>query len=74
MSVLAKSPGEHCVTGVRHSGDPVGEVKEIGGLDTYVSLPPQGLTVKGVLLFYADVYGPLYINNKLLQDYFASQG
>ena len=29
---------------------------------------------KKVLLFLADAYGPLFINNKLLQDYFASRG
>jgi len=72
--VLAHPPGDQCCTGVKHSGDAVGNEKVIGGTNTYVSLPPAGQATKGVILFYADVYGPLYINNKLIQDYFASQG
>lgn len=73
-ATLAGTPGEHCITGVRHFGEPTGTVEKIAGVDTYVSQPPQGQQPKAVVLFYADVWGPLYINNKLLQDYFASQG
>jgi len=29
---------------------------------------------KRVILFFSDVYGPFYLNNQRLQDYYASQG
>ncbi|KAF9235043.1 dienelactone hydrolase family-domain-containing protein [Melanogaster broomeanus] len=76
-STLAGPPGECCFTSVKHSGTPVGRVEELGGLNTYISEPPASVatgTHKKVMLFLADVYSPLYLNNKLLQDYFASCG
>ncbi|TDL17437.1 alpha/beta-hydrolase [Rickenella mellea] len=74
--VLAEAPGEHCVAGVKHSGEAKGDVEVIAGVETYVSKPPtgDGTKFKKIILFFADVYGPLYINNKLIQDYFASHG
>ncbi|THH09773.1 hypothetical protein EW145_g1784 [Phellinidium pouzarii] len=74
--VLAQAPGDDCFRAVQHSGEPKGSIEKIAGVDTYVATPPQlsrGQPAKGVILFYADVYGPLFINNKLLQDYFAEQ-
>ncbi|KAI5120824.1 hypothetical protein M0805_003220 [Coniferiporia weirii] len=75
--VLAQAPGDDCFKAVQHSGDPKGTILKIAGVDTYVSTPPQnvkGQPAKGVILFYADVYGPMFINNKLIQDFFAEQG
>lgn len=72
--ILASAPGDQCCSGVQHFGEPKGTIEKIAGVDTYVVTPPQGQTSKGVILFYADVWGPLFINNKLIQDYFASQG
>ncbi|KAJ6568955.1 Alpha/Beta hydrolase protein [Mycena capillaripes] len=67
-----------CITGVKHSGDPVGKTVTIADVPTYVSEPALSATTpdgtKRVVLFFSDVYGPFYINNQLLQDYFASQG
>ncbi|KAF8835155.1 alpha/beta-hydrolase [Paxillus ammoniavirescens] len=77
MSTLASPPRACCFTGVQHSGTPVGRVEDLGGLSTYISEPPAAAaagTHKKVILFLADVYGPLFINNQLLQDYFASSG
>jgi len=75
---LAGPPTSCCVSGVKHTGTPVGRVEPFGGLDTYISEPPSGATSDGahkkVLLFLPDVFGPLHINNKLLQDYFDSCG
>ncbi|KAF9225101.1 alpha/beta-hydrolase [Gyrodon lividus] len=74
---LAGPPGDCCFSGVKHSGTPIGRVEELGGLSTYISEPPAGLgtgTHKKVILFLADIYGPLFVNNQLLQDYFASCG
>ena len=70
--VLAHPPGDHCVTGVKHTGDPQGKIEEINGVETYVAFPSS--KAKGVILFYADVFGPLYVNNMLIMDYFAEQG
>ncbi|EJC99879.1 alpha/beta-hydrolase [Fomitiporia mediterranea MF3/22] len=72
--VLAGEPGDDCCRGVRHFGEPKGKIEKIAGVDTYITAPPQGTRSKGVILFYADVWGPVFINNKLIQDYFATQG
>ena len=75
--VLAGSIGDCCVKGVKHFGEPSGETITIAGVETYISKPPpakDGSQDKKVILFLADVYGPLHINAQLLQDYFASQG
>jgi hypothetical protein len=75
--VLAGPPGDCCVKGVKHSGKPSGEVVKIAGIQTYISNPPpakDGSQDKKIILYLADVYGPLFINAQLLQDYYASQG
>ena len=71
---LAGEPGDACCRGVQHFGEPKGKIEKIAGVETYVAEPPQGQESKGVILFYADVWGPMFINNKLIQDFFASQG
>ncbi|KAH8118720.1 alpha/beta-hydrolase [Phellopilus nigrolimitatus] len=76
-NVLAQAPGDDCCKGVKHSGEPKGTIEKIAGLDTYIATPSYlaaGQPAKGVILFYADVFGPLFINNELIQDYFAEQG
>ncbi|OCH90524.1 alpha/beta-hydrolase [Obba rivulosa] len=76
MSTLASAPSECCVKGVQHSGTPTGTVEKIAGLDTYVARPSENAAQghQKILFYFADIWGPLYINSKLLQDYFASQG
>ncbi len=74
--ILAGALGECCFTAVKHEGTPAGKIDIISGVPTYVSEPPVAKTVDKtkVVLYLADVYGPMYINNQLVQDYFASQG
>ncbi|KAL0057822.1 hypothetical protein AAF712_015522 [Marasmius tenuissimus] len=75
-ATLAGPPtSDHCVSGVKHSGNPAGKQITIANVPTYISEPKdvQG-GVKKVILFYADVWGPFHINNQLLQDYFAENG
>ncbi|KAK0439999.1 Alpha/Beta hydrolase protein [Desarmillaria tabescens] len=75
--VLAGSLGECCFTAVKHEGTPIGRTDAIAGVPTYVSEPPSGgktAQKPRVVLYFADVYGPFYVNNQLVQDYFASQG
>jgi len=77
MSTIAHAHCEDCFRGVKHSGDPVGKTVTIANVPTYVSEPPSsaaGSDPKKVVLFLADVYGPFYLNNQLIQDYFASEG
>ncbi|KAG2144647.1 dienelactone hydrolase [Suillus bovinus] len=69
---LASAPGGCCFSGVKHTGTPVGHVEDLGGILTYISDPPA--PTQKVILFLADVWGPLFVNNKLIQDYFASCG
>ncbi|KAG7439924.1 alpha/beta-hydrolase [Guyanagaster necrorhizus] len=74
--ILAGAPGECCFTAVKHEGTPAGRIDTITGVPTYVSEPksPKTTPKPKVVLFFADIYGPLYINNELVQDYFSSQG
>lgn len=73
--VIAGPITDHCAQGVKHTGEPVGRVETIAGVETYISDPPAGTPgPKKVLLYFADVFSPLFINAKLLQDYFASHG
>ncbi|KAJ7074765.1 Alpha/Beta hydrolase protein [Mycena amicta] len=74
MATLAKPYCEDCIKAVKHSGEPVGKTSTIAGVPTYISEPPSSEGPKKVVLFFADVYGPLYLNNQLIQDYFASHG
>ena len=76
--VLAGPPGECCIQGVKHSGEPNGKTITIAGVPTYISEPPTKASCcshnNKIILYFADVYGPFYINAQLLQDYYASYG
>ncbi|KAF7360779.1 hypothetical protein MVEN_00809900 [Mycena venus] len=77
-TTIAQPHCEGCFTGVKDSGDPVGKTVTIADIPTYVSEPPPGVATlsgpKKIILFFSDVWGPFYLNNQLLQDYFAAQG
>ena len=75
--VLAGPPGDCCVKGVKHFGEPSGETITIAGVQTYISKPLKAKDSshdKKIILYFADVFGPFYINSQLLQDYYASHG
>ncbi|TFY82903.1 hypothetical protein EWM64_g1110 [Hericium alpestre] len=73
--VLAAPPGECCTKTVQHAGDAVGVWDEISSLKTYVSYPPQkSETYDRIILFFTDVFSPVYINNQLISDWYASRG
>lgn len=76
-----------CWTAVKHTGTPEGSFEEIGGLNTYISLPPAdskyalakvgaegGMEYERILLWFPDVFSPTFLNNKLVMDWFASRG
>ena len=72
-AVLAGPPTECCLRTVHHTGDAQGAVEDYAGVKTYVARPPSGDTSK-VILYFADLFGPLYINAQLTMDYWASNG
>ncbi|KAI0640321.1 Alpha/Beta hydrolase protein [Trametes polyzona] len=71
---LAGPPGDCCRQTVQHVGEPKGTVETIAGVETYTARPPGGTIGNKIILFFADVFGPLYVNSKLLMDYWAENG
>lgn len=72
---------EHCFTTVQHVGKPTGERIDISVdgtlVPTYLAMPRNGGadgSPQKVILYFADVFGPFYVNNQLIQDYFAVHG
>ncbi|KAF6741571.1 dienelactone hydrolase family-domain-containing protein [Ephemerocybe angulata] len=70
-----------CAKGSRHIGTPTGRNVSFAGVPTYLSEPPfqqskskPDSTATKVILFFSDAFGPFYINNQLVQDYYAAQG
>lgn len=72
-ATLAGSPGDCCIRTVQHVGEIRGKVEVVAGVETYVSRPPDESNKK-IILFFGDVYGPLYVNSQLIMDYWASHG
>ena len=76
-TTLAGPPSACCWTATKHTGTPEGRTELLGELNTYIAEPPASITSgshKKVLLYFADIRGPLSLNSKLLQDYFAACG
>ena len=71
--VLAGAPGDCCRRTVQHVGEKRGTIETVAGVETYVSRPKDGSNKK-IILFFADVYGPIYINSQLIMDYWADNG
>ncbi|GLA54140.1 hypothetical protein AnigIFM63604_011670 [Aspergillus niger] len=71
--VLAKPAELCCLKGSIHSGEPAGNLTQIGGVDTYVATPDKTKSNGHVLLFFPDAFG-LHINNFLTMDAFAACG
>ncbi|KIJ66635.1 hypothetical protein HYDPIDRAFT_26966 [Hydnomerulius pinastri MD-312] len=65
---------EDCFKTVQHSGTALGRSETIAGVQTYISEPKDAGAQRNVLLYFSDVFSPFYINNQLIQDYFASHG
>ena len=74
---LAGPLGPDCTIGTKHDGKPTGKNITIAGVPTYLAEPKKSdINVKApkVLLFYSDIFSAFFVNNQLLQDYFATQG
>ncbi|EIW80151.1 hypothetical protein CONPUDRAFT_82517 [Coniophora puteana RWD-64-598 SS2] len=72
-NVLAHPLGDACFRTVQHTGTAIGKTEQVGGMPTYITGANQ-TDPKAIVLFFSDVFGPFYINNQLLMDYYASQG
>ncbi|KAK7464208.1 hypothetical protein VKT23_006374 [Stygiomarasmius scandens] len=75
-TVLAGPPGDLCFNkGVQHTGIPAGKAVHIADVPTYLSeAKTSGSGTQKVILYFPDIHGPFYLNNKLIQDYFAEAG
>lgn len=74
MATIARSPGDCCIKTLEHSGTAQGTIEKFAGVDTYVSRPAELGEQRRVILFFADVYGPFFLNSQLIIDYWASSG
>ncbi|KAI0931034.1 hypothetical protein AcW1_001467 [Taiwanofungus camphoratus] len=75
MATLADAPGECCSTKtIEHTGNAQGSVEKIAGIDTYISRPATLGECRNIILFFADVFGPFFLNSQLIMDYWASHG
>ncbi|GAB1203183.1 dienelactone hydrolase [Aspergillus pseudonomiae] len=70
--MASNPPGPCCATGFKHEGNPVGEIKNVNGVETYIVYPQDKSTEK-VIVFLSDIFG-IYINAQLLADEFAANG
>ncbi|KNG83966.1 dienelactone hydrolase family protein [Aspergillus nomiae NRRL 13137] len=70
--MASNPPGPCCATGFKHEGNPVGEIKNVNGVETYIVYPQDKNTEK-VIVFLSDIFG-IYINAQLLADEFAANG
>ncbi|KAI0290631.1 Alpha/Beta hydrolase protein [Multifurca ochricompacta] len=75
--VLAPAPRECCTRTVQHTGTATGSFEVLANVNTYLARSPSNDGQdkhSRIIFFFPDVFGPLYINNQLLIDYFASNG
>ncbi len=54
---------ECCIRGVKHEGEPTGEIKEVGGIKSYVAKPSSPSDVG--IVYIADAFGLELPNNRL---------
>lgn len=70
---LAKPPGDCCITGHLHEGEPRGTIETVEGIETYVVRPPEGRANGNIVLYFPDVWG-FFNNGFLVMDAFAEAG
>ncbi|CAI7576197.1 unnamed protein product [Penicillium manginii] len=70
--MASNPPAACCASGFKHEGTPLGETKNVDGIDTYITYPKDKSTDKAVL-FLTDIFG-IFPNAQLLADEFANNG
>jgi dienelactone hydrolase len=71
--VLAKAPGDCCLTGSIHDGEPAGTFEDIANVRTYIARPPAARANGNIILYFPDVWGH-FTNGFLIMDGFAAAG
>jgi hypothetical protein len=71
--VLAAPPGDCCLKAVLHEGEPAGHAETVFNINTYITGSKE-TGARRILLYFADVWGPFFVNGQLVADYFASRG
>ncbi len=62
-----------CFSGHVHDGHPAGKEIEIHGLKAYVTEPPEGTPVKGLIVIVPDAFGWAMPNVRLVADVYAKR-
>ncbi|KAJ5570620.1 uncharacterized protein N7459_010050 [Penicillium hispanicum] len=71
--MASNPPGPCCASGFKHEGSPLGETKNIDGVNTYIAYPKDNKTPEKAIVFLTDIFG-LFNNAFLLADEFANNG
>ncbi|KAK5174344.1 uncharacterized protein LTR77_001424 [Saxophila tyrrhenica] len=71
--VIAKPPGDCCLEGTIHDGEPRGITTTIADVETYIVEPPKEKANGNILLYFPDVFG-FFTNGFLIMDGFADAG
>ncbi|PKS11314.1 hypothetical protein jhhlp_003076 [Lomentospora prolificans] len=73
--MASNPPAQCCTIGVKHSGEPTGQLIKIAGKwDAYLATPAPGKAHEGKgILYLPDVIG-IWQNSKLMADQFAANG
>ncbi|KAK5169099.1 uncharacterized protein LTR77_006408 [Saxophila tyrrhenica] len=88
--MASNPPGQCCTIGVKHEGKAQGEIKEVGGISSYMVYPKDKQTANAILVgssnalsrrvltdtkqILPDVIGHEFINAQLIADQFAANG
>lgn len=71
ITMASNLPRDCCAKTFLHSGTPTGKLETLDGVLTYVTGDKSS---KNVIIFYTDVFGPVYKNSQLLADMYAQEG
>ncbi|KAJ5779769.1 hypothetical protein N7457_007489, partial [Penicillium paradoxum] len=66
-------PAACCASGFKHEGTPLGEIKNIDGVNTYIAYPKDNKTPEKAIIYITDVFG-IFPNSQLLADEYANNG
>jgi dienelactone hydrolase len=71
--VLAKPPGDCCLKGSIHEGEPQGTFEDITDVRTYIARPTADKANGNIIFYFPDVWGH-FTNGFLIMDGFAAAG
>ncbi|KAJ5971684.1 Dienelactone hydrolase [Penicillium vulpinum] len=71
--MASNPPAACCASGFKHEGTPVGEIKNIDGVETYFVYPKDNKTPEKAIIFLSDIFG-IFTNAQILADEYANNG